>query len=197
MKLVGLIGHAGAGKNSFAEEFHYYNFKEYSFAAPLKAACCALFGLAPEHFTDRGYKETEHPFWEVSPRSIAQFVGTELVRNEMAKLLGTSGDDFWIRRLELQLMLDHQERSQVQAVITDCRFPNEVDYVLNSGGHIFHLTRPEFNGTVGIPSHQSEYLAANFSTYYPESDRVHKIENSGSLEELRLKAKSSILSLQF
>ena len=188
MNLVGLIGNAGSGKNSFAEEFHYHKFTEYSFAHALKQTCEALFGFSDFHFTSRDYKDSDHPYWKISPRQALQFVGTELVRERMNRLLPELGENFWIHRLELQLMLDHKSRGDVRAVVTDCRFQNEVDWILSQGGTIIHLTRPEAGGNVGIPDHKSELLAANFRTHYPESDKILYVDNVGTLDELKIKA---------
>lgn len=197
MKLVGLIGHANSGKNSFAEEFHYHSYREYSFAAPVKAACHALFGTAPHHFEDRDTKESKHPFWNKSPREMAQFVGTELVRNNIDKFLPEIGSYFWIERLKLQLLLDHPTKEDVRAVITDCRFQNEVEFILSTGGHIIYLTRPGSDGTVGISNHPSEQFIKEFSELFPESSKVHYVENHGTLDELRIKANVLAASLQY
>ena len=176
--LVGLCGNAGVGKDTFAEQFHYYGFKQYSFAGPVKKVCEAAFSISPDYFTDRQLKEEEHPFWEISPRVMAQKVGTELFRNHF-------GQDFWIRRLELQLILDFDSKQDVKAVITDVRFQNEAEWILDSGGILVHLTRPGYVGNVGIPGHASE-AGIDFDSLeytYPE-DRFYQIYNQGSKAEL-------------
>lgn len=188
MNLIGLIGNAGAGKNTFAEEFHYYKFYEYSFAAPLKAACAQLFGISEYYFNNQEEKNQKHPYWNVSPREILQFVGTELVRNHLGELLGSESSAFWIERLKLQLIHDFDSPQDVRAVITDCRFKDEVDYILSNGGKIIHLTRPSCDGNVGIQSHSSEYLARNFRTLYSPTDSILFVDNDGTLDQLKIKA---------
>lgn len=186
--LVGLCGNAGVGKNTFAEEFHSYRFREYSFAGPVKQVCCAAFGLDPYYFTSRDLKEEEHPYWGFSPRKMAQLVGTELFRKEF-------GPNFWIQRLELSLIADFASREEVQAVITDVRFQNEAQWILDQGGILVHLTRPEHVGNVGIAGHASEAgIQFEKLTYHKEKTHIC-VANIGSKLELQKKAVQFIESI--
>lgn len=191
MKLIGLIGHAGSGKNTFAEEFHFHSYKEFAFAGPLKQACASLFGIPESSFHSTTLKEIPDPYWKVSPREIAQFVGTDLIRIHMGELVDCT-NDFWIKRMQYTLYslesesVAHGEEAKV--IITDCRFLNEVQFILSSGGSIIYLTRPSADGIVGISNHASEQFIKEFPEYYPEEGRVHYVTNDGSLDDLRIKA---------
>lgn len=193
MKLIGIIGHAGAGKDTFAEELHFYSYVQFAFADTLKEACSSLFGISLSSFYDRNIKEEEDPYWGVSPREIAQFVGTELIRENMHKLIPNIKDNFWIESLKYKLYILKQKiesnNQEFKAVITDCRFKNEVSFILAMGGHIIYLTRPEADGTVGIRSHPSEQFIKEFPNVYPQEGRVHYISNDRSIVDLRMKAK--------
>jgi len=182
-KLVGICGFAGCGKNTFAEEFHFFGYKEYAFAAPVKAVCEAAFGVCPLHFTDRDLKEEVHPFWNISPREMAQKVGTELFREHF-------GQDFWLRRMELQFILDFDSKEEVKAVITDVRFQNEAQWILDNGGVLVHLTRPGYTGNVGIQGHASERGINWNDLHYQDfsGDRLFTVANTGTKEMLRLNA---------
>lgn len=192
MKLIGLVGAAQAGKNTFAEEFHYHSFIEYSFADPLKKACSAMFEIPLHNFLDTKMKEETDSYWKVTPREILQFVGTDLVRANMEKLLPKVGNDFLVDVMKYKLYLAQLEENstgnEARIIVTDCRFTNEVDFILQLGGHICYLTRPEKDGTVGIPEHTSEVLAQEFPTLYPESDYIHYFSNEGTVTDLKLKA---------
>lgn len=186
-KLIGIHGHAGAGKDSVANWLadHYSETYIHSFADPLKSACAALFGVTEDAFYTRDAKETIQPNWGVTPRMMAQFVGTELVREHMWKLLKADTEDFWIRRMEIELQqLNGYELDDI-VIIPDVRFQNEYDWIIRNSGYVIHLTRPHTSGNIGIPSHKSE-AGINFNT--PE--RTFLIHNDDTLETLYSKADS-------
>jgi AraC-like DNA-binding protein len=168
MKLIGLMGHAGAGKDTFAEAFHYHGYRQFSFAGPLKAACSNIFGIPIEHFNDPVKKEELNLFWGWSPRRLMQHVGTELLRNEY-------DSEIWVRRMQYSLLETFEDKEAIKAIITDCRFKNEADFILNNGGYIIHLTRPGYDGNVGIKSHKSEQYADEFEKLYKEKPHVRVI----------------------
>ena len=104
LKLIGIHGHAGVGKDTVADYLgRYQNVYKEAFADPLKRACAAAFGVPLEWFYDRELKE-QKLFWGVTPRQTAQFVGTEMFRETIHKLTGGgTPKDFlpshWIRLL--------------------------------------------------------------------------------------------------
>lgn len=162
-KLIGITGHAGSGKNMVASFIcnTFQNHYEESFATPLKDAAAAAFGIPRHHFDDRELKETPDDYWNVSPRKIVQFVGTELFRNSIGGLV-TSEASFWINRTVKRLTNLYIPEGQGEyestdtVVIPDVRFQNEYDFVIANGGIVICLTRPGFTGDVGIPNHASE-----------------------------------------
>ena len=196
IKLIGIAGKSGSGKTALADGLEIASPDMYlmSFADPLKAACSEAFQIPEENFYLLGLKEVPDPFWGVSPRQIAQFVGTELFRERIVNLLEEKFDqDFWIASMVRSLdALEMCER----CIIPDVRFPNEVDFILANGGSVIHLTRPGASGKVGILGHASEsdevleYLRNCKKGF--ASDNIHFIENVGTVEELLTKAKAVI-----
>ena len=184
-KLIGICGHAGCGKDTVASYLHSTrpNTWTESFATPLKIAAAAMFGISIDFFTDLNYKELPHEYWKVSPRQMAQFFGTEMVRNTMHALLPDVAHNFWVARLEAVLanqIGDVEYTTDDVVTIPDVRFQNEYDWVLQQGGIIIHLTRPNADGIVGIPSHKSEQGIGFKHT--PE--RNYLVENNTSLDDL-------------
>lgn len=188
-KLIGIHGHAGSGKDTVAKYLSSSRSDTYwlAFAEPLKDACAAMFGISREFFDDSAMKEIEHPFWKVSPRKIAQFVGTEMVRSHLHHLFGLSefqhSDDFWIRHVAgiINGHLDNRAEYLEDDVvcISDVRFQNEYDWIIANDGIIIHLTREGAEGKVGLKDHASE---KSLKYYTPE--RTYNVENNGTLEEL-------------
>ena len=183
-KLIGICGHAGAGKDTVADYIRhkYDNTWKLPFARPLKTAAAALFGIPEEAFHDSELKELPDPYWTVSPRQIAQFFGTEMVRETIGKLLPGIGHNFWIARLEHTLTGQGESPLYDEddvVTVPDVRFQNEYDWIISQGGIIIHLTRPGADGTVGISGHASE---SGLSFTAPS--QTHALYNTGSLEEL-------------
>lgn len=156
MDIIGITGFAGVGKDSLAEGFQLQGYRQYSFAGPLKDGCAALFGISLAIFNNPEYKEEVNYYWRVSPRQIAQFVGTEFFRDQINKLLPDLEQSFWISRLEWELIQQYYYPEEVKVVISDVRFQDELDWIVSKGGKIIHLTRPGRDGTVGISNHRSE-----------------------------------------
>jgi hypothetical protein len=145
--LIGFTGLKGSGKDTAGEVFRQRGFKRISFAEPLKAMLTVLLERrgcpSPYEFTDGLLKEdpTEY-LMGVSPRRAMQTLGTEWGR----QLIGA---DLWIdtfKRRSAKMMKEGQA-----IVVTDVRFPNEVEAIQDLGGQVFRVVRP---GTVetGHPS---------------------------------------------
>jgi len=183
-KLIGICGHAGSGKDTVASYIHlnHDNTWKLAFAKVLKQAAAKLFGLDPEDFDDREWKERHDKYWGVSPRQMAQFFGTEMVRETLPKLIPGIESDFWIHRLIMTLRGEDDSAeydSDDVVVISDVRFQNEYDWIIAQGGIIIHLTRPGADGTVGIPGHASE-AGIDFHA----SHQTYHLINDSTLEEL-------------
>ena len=183
-KLIGICGHARSGKDIVGSYLHSSrdNTWKLAFADPLKQAAATMFGIPEDSFYEDDLKEVADPFWGVSPRQIAQFFGTEMVRQNVGRLIPELGENFWIRRL-IQTLNGTGDSVAYDAddvvIISDVRFQNEYDWIISQGGIIIHLTRPGADGTVGISGHASESGIS-----FIDPDHTYLIVNNGTLEEL-------------
>jgi hypothetical protein len=171
MLFFGIAGHARSGKDTVAE----YLCKELdlvrvAFADPVKCAAAEAFGVAPAKFFDPEAKELYDPYWGISPREMAQRVGTECFRREF-------GTDFWIRRADKDFRLHNY-----YCVVPDVRFQEEAEFIVEKGGFIIHLTRPGADGKVGVPNHASE-AGIDFTNFEKGKEYAH-IHNDVTLEQL-------------
>lgn len=185
IQLIGINGKAGSGKDTIATYIHehYLNCWGEAFATPLKEAGAAAFGIPLDRFNDPEIKELPDPFWKVSPRKIAQFLGTEMFRTYISQLVPQLvPQSFWVARLCGKINGEITEviyEAGETIVITDVRFRNEAEFILDNGGMLIILDRPGADGNVGIAGHQSEL---GFDP--PEHTEIFYITNDGTLEEL-------------
>lgn len=139
MKVIGLTGRAGTGKDTVADRLvSHYGFVKCSFAGPLKAMLKAI-GVDCEN---RETKELPHQVFGVSPRRMAQTLGTEWMRNSVVQ-------DGWIRLAEQFV----QQVQDVQGVVfQDVRFENEATFI-RSQGTLIHI---EGRMVEAVAAHESE-----------------------------------------
>jgi hypothetical protein len=79
----------------------------------------------------------------LTPRWVLQYWGTEVCRKGFH-------DDIWIASLENKL-----RNSKDNVVISDCRFPNEIQSIRDAGGQIIWVQRGE------LPNWYDTAIAAN------------------------------------
>jgi len=139
--LIGILGNKYHGKDTTADYLvSNYGFIKIALADPLKAACGILFG-----FSDRQLavdKEVVDDRWNIMPRTALQYLGSEIFRNDVQRILPDIGNDFWIRstmsRYNKMIELD----PGVHVVVSDVRYQNEIDYIHRAGGIIIKVVRP-------------------------------------------------------
>lgn len=132
--VVGLLGHAGVGKDSATSYLvDTVDAEAISFAAPLKRIA-SIVGFSKSQLTDRTLKETPDEFWGISPRQFLQMCGTEMFRKVWR-------EDVWVE-MARKTIRDLKPYGHV-IFITDVRFPNEAQMIKDEGGIIVRIERPD------------------------------------------------------
>ena len=142
--IVGICGLIGSGKDTIADYLvNFHEFRRESFANTLKDAVSSVFGwdrtmLEGRTKEAREWREEVDHWWAdrldmptLTPRWVLQYWGTEVCRKGFH-------DDIWIASLENKL-----RNSRDHVVISDCRFPNEISSIRNTGGKIIWVRRGE------------------------------------------------------
>jgi len=179
--LIGFAGYKESGKDSaasFAIEEH--GFYRVAFADVLKRVAEAVnpvvghLGNKPIHLCE--YLEWVGWDWDYAKKLVP-------VRQHLQNLgvaIRTESPNFWVDAAGVEKALDdHQE-----VVITDVRFPNEVEHIEALGGTVIRIVRPGKTGD----GHISETALDGY--VLPE------IENDGTLEDLGHKVSALVLSLR-
>jgi hypothetical protein len=166
--LIGLLGRKRVGKDTVADHIvKKYNYEKRHFADPLKNGIGALFGFNDNELNGNE-KDVIHEFWNCKPRTIFQYIGTEIFRKDINKIIPDIGDDFWVKRMEIELT------NPMNTVIADVRFQNEVDFIHRKQGIVIKIDNPCI---IRNDTHASENID-NIKNY------DYEIINDGTLIEL-------------
>lgn len=168
MKIIGLAGKAGCGKDTVAKYLEdTRGYEHLSFAYPIKAALSAMLNI---NFVYMDRETKEKPIQElgVTPRRLMQTLGTEWGRDLIHP-------DIWIKALEMNIKGD--------TVISDVRFPNEAKWIKRHGGMLIYIRRPH---TDPVEQHSSE-------TGLSSDHADVSIINNGSISDLYDKVDKALI----
>jgi len=142
MAVIGFVGFIGSGKDTAADYLvNTHGYRRDSFANTLKDAVSNVFGwdrtlLEGRTAEAREWREQIDPWWaerlnmpKLTPRWVLQYWGTEVCRHGFH-------DDIWIASLENKM-----RKTRDNIVISDVRFPNEIEAIHNAGGQVIRVKR--------------------------------------------------------
>ena len=199
--IIGVCGFIGSGKDTVADYLvNLHHFRRESFANTLKDAVSAVFGwdrtmLEGRTKQAREWREQQDNWWTnrlgivITPRWVLQNWGTEVCRNGFH-------DDIWIASLENKL-----RNSTDDVVISDCRFPNEIQAIKAAGGRVVRVVRgpepewynaavsqnrgPNGNSTWALSGRQLEQLGVHESeTAWVGTKFDVVLDNNSTLDDL-------------
>jgi hypothetical protein len=216
MKLIGLAGPAGVGKDTIADYLvATYGYTKFSFSDALYDEVAEAFGIDKVKLYERSTKEQpmealqywycrDHTFRTIlfqmlhaagvqyaldewcSPRQVLQWWGTEYRR--------TQDPEYWIKRSEkviedyLHAARRDPEAPQVGLVNCSVRFPNERGLIEGHGGEVWHVRRAGWGADVAAS--ERAYVSEQGLPILPRDKVVH---NNGTIEQLTT-ASSLLLS---
>ena len=202
--IIGICGFIGSGKDTVADYLvNFHEFRRESFASTLKDAVAAVFGwdrtmLEGRTKEAREWREQVDPWWAerlamptLTPRWVLQYWGTEVCRKAFH-------DDIWIASLENKI-----RNSKDHVVISDCRFPNEIQSIRDAGGIIVWVQRGELPDwyDVAVDANKGSNVALNelkmrkihaSETAWVGTKFDVILDNNGSIDDLYNHAKSII-----
>ena len=119
----------------------------------------------------------------LTPRWVLQYWGTEVCRRAFH-------DDIWIASLENKL-----RNSKDNVVISDCRFPNEIQSIRNAGGKIVWVKRGNLPSwyDIAVAANQGNNIAINelkmlkihaSETAWVGTDFDVVVDNNGTIDDL-------------
>lgn len=184
-KVVALCGVRRCGKDTAAKYLsEHYNLQHVKIAQRLKDALSIIFGFTADQL-ESGKKDVLDARWNITPRQVMQFFGTEMMQFKLQELMPSIGRNFWIKRLAEDIAISHR-----CFVISDLRFCHEENVLRTAFPdakiiRIINNHNRNRNQNDSIDDHSSE----------KEVDMLHPdviIENNGSIEELHDSLKSTM-----
>jgi hypothetical protein len=180
-KVVGLVGYAGSGKDAAAKALVEDGWVRVAFADAVREAALAInpsissVGPVVPRMPLRDLVEIAG--WESAKsnpevRQLLQRLGTEAGRN-------IHGPDCWVNIARRKI-----EATDANVVITDVRFPNEVEMVRQMGGKLIAIARP---GVGPVNDHVSDSGLAML-----RSQCDQHIDNGGALEFLHASIREAV-----
>ena len=199
-KLIGLTGFIGSGKSTVANILTAeYGYRQDSFAATLKDAVSVIFGWPRELVEggteeSRNWRDTVDVWWSkelgidaFTPRYALTHYGTDIMRRHFA-------DDIWLLTVKRRIMA----HGDAPVVITDVRFPNEVNFVQRMAGQFINIERTARPGWYDIAKRANMGDADATLQMATQYDAIHPSEwqwvgltgdavlyNTGSITDLK------------
>jgi len=203
--IIGISGRMGSGKNTVGdiiEKICLTNegplFEQKAFAGKLKQTASLLTGIPVEKFEDQEFKKTllgsewgtvkDIPLNAITPFADMEFNVMMSVR-EFLQRLGTEAmrdglhTNVWVNALfadyiPYSVTGSNYEENESKWIITDMRFPNEMEAVELREGITIRVVRQDMHSLEAmIPAHASE-------TALDGAEFDYVIDNNGTLDEL-------------
>ena len=96
-KLIAICGFKGSGKDFVANYIsQVYNYEHLKISSKLKEATKILFDMSDDQI-EGDKKEVIDQRWNVTPREVMQFIGTEVFQYKIQDMIPECKRDFWMK----------------------------------------------------------------------------------------------------
>lgn len=198
------LGRIQSGKS--IEGHHNSTFEIKKFAGKLKQIASLLTGIDVEKFEDQEFKKTNlSDEWSYLQQSGRSKVWLPMTVRDLLQKLGTEAmreglhTNVWVNALFADYTPTHYLIGAFDTkltdgdpvypnwIITDMRFPNEMEAVVAKGGITIRVVRPDMNSLQAmVPAHASETALDDHTMHYD-------IINDGTIEDLIEKVRTILI----
>jgi len=181
-RIIAICGYKRSGKDTIANYLCKHGYKNVKIADQLKTMVKQLFNFTQDQL-ELDEKENIDSRWEISPRQVMQFFGTEIMQYEIQKLLPNIGRTFWIKSfIEKYLVSNNDEKY----VISDMRFLHEYEELKKYNVFVIMVQRDvDDNSNKEHETHSSEKEYLQIPT-----DII--ITNNSTIDDLLIKVDNAI-----
>ena len=175
--IIGITGKKFNGKDTLGNYLSRYGYKKMAFADPLKEVLRNIFHFDDEQLYGED-KERLDAYWNVSPRSTMQFIGTDLFRHQINKILPNIKYNIWTEVMKRKIVELWKINPKQKIVLTDLRFPDEIKLIKELNGIIIRVKR-------NIDKADNEFIVVHESETYIDIFEVdYDFDNNGTKDEL-------------
>ena len=127
-KIIAVCGYKRSGKDTIAKYLNKkYNYKHLKITYKLKECLKLLFDLR-DHELETDKKEKINKKWNITPRKLMQFIGTEIFQYKIQEILPDIDKKFWIRTFLTDSLVNNlRNKKDFHIVISDIRFIHEYE----------------------------------------------------------------------
>jgi hypothetical protein len=138
--IIGLIGLKGSGKDTLANSVQYDRENTYilKFAKGIKDILKKYFNITEDYYEDPILKEIKFGKSNKTIRDLMIFIGVNF---------RVFDKDIWVNKLDEEIKylnydsINYDHEKEDIYLITDVRFPNEIQYIKSQGGIIIDIDR--------------------------------------------------------
>jgi hypothetical protein len=203
----------------------YLDWQIKKYADKLKDIICLLLGCTIEQWeNDRNFRETplgeewwyykgevgiypyntpyeankKLPLIKPTPRDLIQLIGTDLFRNQLHPLVWINATMAEYQPISGTMDVRKSRETLPNWVITDMRFPNELEAVKSRGGITIRVNNPWIRFSDGSYRAKSKMLGDFDNEHESETalddyEFDYVIDNNGTIEELIIKIKDILI----
>ena len=177
-QIIAICGLKRSGKDLTADYIEKkYGYEKKKIAYFLKKGIEQIFGIS-ESDLESDNKDKINNNYNVTPRKIMDFIGTEIFQNKINELLPNIGKNFWINRLL-------KETKNKYIVISDLRFLHEEEELKKLNTLIIKINRKNSTEDNLISEKHTKELKFNYliennssiNNLYQKIDEIFKKEN--------------------
>lgn len=127
-KIIAVCGYKRSGKDTIAKYLNKkYNYKHLKITYKLKECLKLLFDLR-DHELETDKKEKINKKWNITPRKLMQFIGTEIFQYKIQEILPDIDKKFWIKTFLTDSLVNNlRNKKDFHIVISDIRFIHEYE----------------------------------------------------------------------
>lgn len=178
-KIIAICGLKRSGKDTIADYLcSNYGYTKIKIANPLKQGLKVMFGFTDEQL-ESDKKDEIDPRWEIQPRKIMQFIGTEVMQYQLQQIIPGIGRKVWIRSLIEEYITNSQNPNEL-FVIPDLRFLHEYEELSKLNAIFWRVDRvtelSKLNHACDLHISEKEYLQIPVSHIY-NNETKHDLFN--------------------
>jgi dephospho-CoA kinase len=157
-RIIAICGLKRSGKDTIADFLcSNYGYTKIKIANPLKQGLQVMFGFTNEQL-ESDKKDEIDPRWDVQPRKLMQFIGTDVMQYQLQQIIPGIGRKVWIK----SLIEEHFQDKEKLFVIPDLRFLHEHEELMKYNTHFWRVDRitqlDDINHVCDIHISEKEYL---------------------------------------